>query len=74
MTTKIVQVASAARKTHPGFDHHGQTVHRLHLMTVTDQEIDAEAARLLGSLMHVECDPSGKKWKVVQRLFDFKTR
>ena len=25
-------------------------------------EIDAEAARLLGSLMHVECDPSGKKW------------
>lgn len=31
-------------------------------MTDTAQEIEAEATRLLGSLMHVECDPRGKKW------------
>ncbi|MBC7366658.1 MAG: quinolinate synthase NadA [Undibacterium sp.] len=31
-------------------------------MTVTDHEIEAEAERLLKSLMHVECDPRGKKW------------
>lgn len=64
MTTKIVRVASAAAKlkTHPGFDHYGRNVHPLTLMTDTAQEIEAEATRLLGSLMHVECDPSGKKW------------
>jgi quinolinate synthase len=31
-------------------------------MIATDHEIDAEAERLLGSLMHVECDPRGKTW------------
>ena len=64
MTTKIVRVASAAAKlkTHPGFDHYGRNVHPLTLMTDTAQEIEAEATRLLGSLMHVECDPRGKKW------------
>jgi quinolinate synthase len=31
-------------------------------MTFTDHEIEAEAERLLKSLMHVECDPRGKKW------------
>jgi quinolinate synthase len=62
MTTKIVRVASAAAKPHPSFDHYGRTVHPLPLMTDTAQEIEAEATRLLGSLMHVECDPRGKKW------------
>ena len=64
MTTKIVRVASAAAKLkpHPGFDHYGRNVHPLTLMTDTAQEIEAEATRLLGSLMHVECDPRGKKW------------
>src|SRR5687768_10659169 len=31
-------------------------------MISTDQDIDAEAERLLRSLMHVECDPRGKTW------------
>ena len=30
----------------------------------TDAEIEAEADRLLGSLMHVECDPKGRKWNL----------
>ena len=31
-------------------------------MTVTAHELAAETERLLKSLMHVECDPRGKKW------------
>jgi quinolinate synthase len=33
-------------------------------MPVTDQTIEAEAERLLGALMHVECDPRGRKWNL----------
>lgn len=33
-------------------------------MNFTDVAIEAEAERLLGSLMHVECDPKGRKWNL----------
>jgi quinolinate synthase len=33
-------------------------------MPVIDQTIEAEAERLLRSLMHVECDPKGRKWNL----------
>jgi quinolinate synthase len=33
-------------------------------MIATDPVIEAEAERLLGSLMHVECDPKGRKWNL----------
>jgi quinolinate synthase len=33
-------------------------------MPATDQAIEAEADRLLGSLMHVECDPRGRTWNL----------
>ena len=33
-------------------------------MNFTDVAIEAEAERLLGSLMHVECDPNGRKWNL----------
>jgi quinolinate synthase len=35
-------------------------------MTTTDTEIEVEteAERLLGALMHVECDPRGRKWNL----------
>lgn len=33
-------------------------------MKFTDAAIEAEAERLLGSLMHVECDPKGRKWNL----------
>ncbi len=33
-------------------------------MFATDNSIDAEAERLLRSLMHVECDPKGRKWNL----------
>jgi len=32
------------------------------IMTATATALDAEASRLLGSLMHVACDPHGRKW------------
>lgn len=32
--------------------------------TVIDHAIEAEAERLLGALMHVECDPRGRKWNL----------
>src|SRR5881392_3210077 len=31
-------------------------------MTATDDIIEVEADRLLRSLMHVDCDPRGKRW------------
>jgi quinolinate synthase len=31
-------------------------------MITTDSEIEQEAERLLSSLMHVDCDPRGRKW------------
>lgn len=31
-------------------------------MITTENEIDAETERLLTALMHVDCDPRGKKW------------
>jgi quinolinate synthase len=31
-------------------------------MRPTDHAIDDEAGRLLGALMHVDCDPRGRKW------------
>jgi quinolinate synthase len=34
------------------------------LMTATDPAIEAEADRLLRALMHVECDPRGRKWNL----------
>jgi quinolinate synthase len=33
-------------------------------MIATDPTIEAEAERLLGSLMHVDCDPHGRKWNI----------
>ncbi len=33
-------------------------------MTVPDPTIEAEADRLLRALMHVECDPRGRKWNL----------
>src|SRR5215204_2784644 len=33
-------------------------------MIATDSLIEAEAERLLGSLMHVDCDPHGRKWNL----------
>jgi quinolinate synthase len=33
-------------------------------MIATDQTIEAEAERLLGRLLHVECDPHGRKWNL----------
>ena len=33
-------------------------------MIATDPLIEAEAERLLGSLMHVDCDPHGRKWNL----------
>ena len=33
-------------------------------MTATENPIEAEAERLLRSLMHVECDPRGRKWNL----------
>jgi quinolinate synthase len=33
-------------------------------MPATDHTIEAEAERLLGVLMHVECDPRGRKWNL----------
>lgn len=33
-------------------------------MIATDDAIETEAERLLGSLMHVECDPRGKTWNL----------
>jgi quinolinate synthase len=33
-------------------------------MIATDPAIEAEAERLLGSLMHVDCDPHGRKWNI----------
>lgn len=33
-------------------------------MIATDPAIEAEAERLLGSLMHVECDPKGRTWNL----------
>ncbi len=33
-------------------------------MLATDKSIEAEAERLLLSLMHVECDPRGRKWNL----------
>jgi|UniRef100_UPI00404A7080 quinolinate synthase len=33
-------------------------------MIAIDPVIEAEAERLLGSLMHVECDPKGRKWNL----------
>lgn len=33
-------------------------------MPATDHPIEAEAERLLGALMHVECDPRGRKWNL----------
>ena len=32
--------------------------------TITDSAIEAEAERLLRSLMHVECDPRGRTWNL----------
>ena len=31
-------------------------------MIATDNQVEAETERLLASLMHVDCDPRGKKW------------
>ena len=33
-------------------------------MIATDPAIETEAERLLGSLMHVDCDPHGRKWNL----------
>jgi quinolinate synthase len=33
-------------------------------MIATDEAIEVEAERLLGSLMHVECDPRGRTWNL----------
>src|SRR5262245_29779920 len=33
-------------------------------MIATDDLIETEAERLLGALMHVDCDPRGKKWNL----------
>src|SRR3954466_14215285 len=33
-------------------------------MIAIDSDIEAEAERLLRSLMHVECDPRGRKWNL----------
>src|SRR5215212_7562334 len=33
-------------------------------MTATDDLIETEAERLLASLMHVDCDPHGRKWNL----------
>lgn len=33
-------------------------------MTIVDDAIETEAERLLGFLMHVECDPRGKTWNL----------
>jgi quinolinate synthase len=33
-------------------------------MIATDPMIEAEAERLFGSLMHVDCDPHGRKWNI----------
>src|SRR5688500_13563707 len=33
-------------------------------MIAADTEIEVEAERLLGSLMHVDCDPRGRKWNL----------
>src|SRR5208283_5808236 len=33
-------------------------------MQSLDSAIDAEAERLLGSLMHVDCDPRGRSWNL----------
>src|SRR5450759_3733134 len=33
-------------------------------MIATDQTIEAEVERLLGRLLHVECDPHGRKWNL----------
>src|SRR4051812_39617958 len=34
------------------------------ITTDTDTEIEVEAERLLASLMHVDCDPRGRKWNL----------
>ena len=33
-------------------------------MIATDPAIETEAERLLGSLMHVDCDPHGRQWNL----------
>ncbi len=33
-------------------------------MTATDHSIETEAERLLAALLHVECDPRGRKWNL----------
>ena len=33
-------------------------------MIAIENNIEAEAERLLRSLMHVECDPKGRKWNL----------
>jgi quinolinate synthase len=33
-------------------------------MTATTDALEAEAERLLRSMMHVECDPRGRKWNI----------
>ncbi|MEO7597876.1 MAG: quinolinate synthase NadA [Opitutus sp.] len=33
-------------------------------MIATDSPVEAEAERLLASLMHVDCDPQGRKWNL----------
>src|SRR5215207_4384838 len=33
-------------------------------MTATEDLIETEAERLLASLMHVDCDPRGRKWNL----------
>jgi quinolinate synthase len=47
-----------------GFDHTADLVQLSRSMIATADEIDVEAERLLGSLMHVECDPRGRKWNL----------
>jgi len=33
-------------------------------MQSVDNAVDAEAERLLGALMHVDCDPRGRTWNL----------
>jgi hypothetical protein len=40
----------------------GPRVASIMTATATATALDAEATRLLGSLMHVACDPHGRKW------------
>src|SRR3954463_13395413 len=42
----------------------GATISDSPRMIATDDAIELEAERLLGSLMHVECDPRGKTWNL----------